>query len=84
MNMKKKNILSLRNEWKTVGEADKTHRTDLGKCIHLYDETKGNNETQALSAENCLRQVQENRQLIIKEEGSKEDGQEEADVKNKC
>ena len=30
----------------------------------------------------CLRQVQENRQIIIKEEGSKEeDEQEEADVK---
>ena len=42
------------------------------------------NETQALSTENCLRQVQENRQVIIKEEGSKdEDGQEEADVKIK-
>ena len=32
----------------------------------------------------CLGQVQENRQIIIKEEGSKEeDRQEEADVKNK-
>ena len=37
---------------------------------------------QALSIENCLRQVQENRHIIIKEEGSKEeDRQEEADVK---
>ena len=31
-------------------EVDKTDRTDLGKCMHLYDEKKGNNETQALSA----------------------------------
>ena len=63
-------------------KVDKTDRTDLGKCIHLCDETEGNNETQALSTENCLRQVQDNRQIIIKEEGSKEeDRQEEADVK---
>ena len=35
-----------------------------------------------LSTENCLHQVQENRQIIIKEKGSKEeDRQEEADVK---
>ena len=61
---------------------DKTDRTELGKCIHLYDETQGNNETQVLSTENCLRQVQENRHIIIKEEGNKEeDRQEEADVK---
>jgi len=81
----KENILFLSNEWTTVGEVDKTDRTDLGKCIHLYDEKKGNNETQALSAENCLRLVQGKRQIIIKEEGSKEeDRQEEADVKNKC
>ena len=46
----------------TTGEADKTDRTDLGKGIHLYDETQENNETQALSTENGLRQVQENRQ----------------------
>ena len=59
-----------------------TDRTILGKCIHLYEETQGNNETQALSTEKCLRQVQESRQIIIKEEGSKEeDRQEESDVK---
>ena len=59
-----------------------TKLIELGKCIHLYDETQGNNETQALSAENCLRLVQGKRQIIIKEEGSKEeDRQEEADVK---
>ena len=60
MNMKE-NILFLRNEWTATGDVDKTDRTVLGKCIHLYDETQGNNETQALSTENCLRQVQENR-----------------------
>ena len=48
MNMKE-NILFLRNERTTTGEADKTGRTELGKCIHLYDETEGNKETQALS-----------------------------------
>ena len=41
MNMKE-NILFLRNERTTTGEADKTGRTELGKCIHLYDETQGN------------------------------------------
>ena len=30
-------------------EVDKAEGADLGKCIHLYDETQGNNETQALS-----------------------------------
>ena len=39
----------------------KKNRTDLGKCTHLYDEPHGNKETQALLAENCLRQVQEDR-----------------------
>ena len=58
MNMKEI-ILFLKNEWTTTGEVDKTDRTELGKCIHLYDETQGNNETQALSTENCLRKVQE-------------------------
>ena len=58
MNMKE-NIIFLRNEWTSTGEVDKTDRTELGKCIHLCDETQGNNETQALSTENCLRQVQE-------------------------
>ena len=78
----KENILFLRNEWTTTGEVDKTDRTELGKCIHLYDEIQGNKETQVLSTENSLRQMRENRQLIIKEEGSKEeDRQEEADVK---
>ena len=78
MNMKE-NILFLRNEWTTTGEVDKTDRTELGKCIHLYDEAQGNDETQPLSTENCLRQVQEKQT-----EGSKEeDRQEEADVKKK-
>ena len=48
MNMKE-NILFLRNEWTTTGEVDKTDKTELGKYIHLYDITQGNNETQALS-----------------------------------
>ena len=60
MNMKE-NILFLRNEWTTADEVDKTDRTDLGKCTHLYDETEGNNETQVLSTENCLCHVQEDR-----------------------
>ena len=60
MNMKE-NILFLRNEWTTADEVDKTDRTDLGKCTHLYDETEGNNETQVLLTENCLCQVQEDR-----------------------
>ena len=82
MNMKEEKYIFLRNEWTTTGEVDKTDRTELGKFIHGYDVTQGNDETQALSTENCLRQVQENRQIIIKEEGSKEeDRQEEADVK---
>ena len=38
MNMKE-NILFLRNEWTATGEVDKTDRTELGKCIHLYDVT---------------------------------------------
>ena len=81
MNMKE-NILFIRNEWTTTGEVDKTDRTELEKCSHLYDITQGNKEIQALSAENFLRQVQENRQIIINEEGSKKDGrQDEADVK---
>ena len=41
------------------GEVDKTDRTELGKCIHLYDEIQENKETQALLTENCLRQMQE-------------------------
>ena len=62
------------------------NRTDLGEYIHIYNETQGNYktqgnyETQALSTENCLLQVQEDRRITIKEEGSKEDdGQEGAD-----
>ena len=43
MNMKE-NILFLRNEWKPTGDVDKTDRTDLGKCIHLYDEKQGNKQ----------------------------------------
>ena len=58
MNMKE-NIPFLKNEWTTTGEADKTDRIELGKCIHLYDVTQGNKETQALSMENFLRQMQE-------------------------
>ena len=58
MNMKE-NILFLRNEWTTTSEVDKTDRTELGKCIYLYDETQGDNERQVLSTENCLRQVQQ-------------------------
>ena len=82
MNMKE-NILFLRNEWTTTCDVEKTDGTDLGKCIHLYNETQGNKETQVLSTENWLRQVQENWQIIIKEEGSKKDGrQEDADVKS--
>ena len=53
MNMKE-NILFVRNGRTTTGEVDKTDRTELGKCIHLYNVTQGNNETQALSTENCL------------------------------
>ena len=59
MNMKE-NILFLGNEWTTTDEVDKTDRTELRKCIHLYNVAQGNNETQALSTENCLRQMQEN------------------------
>ena len=44
MNMKE-NILFLRNERTTTGEVDKTGRTELGKCIHLYDVTQGNIST---------------------------------------
>jgi len=52
--------LILMDEWTTAGEADKNRNlTDPGKCTHLYDETQGNRETQALSTEKCLRQVQE-------------------------
>ena len=58
MNMKE-NVLFLRNEWTTTDEVDKTDSIEPGKCIHLYDETQGNKETQALSTENCLLQVQE-------------------------
>ena len=79
MNMKE-NIPFLRNERTTTGEVDKTGRTELGKCIHLYDVTHGKNETQALSTENCLRQMQEKLIIIIKEEGSKE----EEDKKKLC
>ena len=35
-----------------------SNRMAWEKCTHLYGETKGNNETQTLSTENCLRQVQ--------------------------
>ena len=55
----KENILFLRNVWTTTGEVDKNDRTELVKYIHLYEVTQGNKETQALSTENCLRQMQE-------------------------
>ena len=58
MNMKE-NIIFLRNEWTPTGEVDKTDRPELGKRIHLYDVTQGNKETQALSTETFLRQMQE-------------------------
>ena len=70
---RKENILFLRNEWTTAGEVDKTDRTDLGKCTHLYDETQGNKEIQALSTEICLRQVLEDRQIKKKESEKKID-----------
>ena len=35
------------SECATTGEVDTTDRTDLGKCIHLYDETQGNKNTSA-------------------------------------
>ena len=38
----------MKENWATTGEVDKTVRTELGKRIHLYDETEGNNETSAL------------------------------------
>ena len=47
---------------------------------NVFTYTTKHNETQALSTEKCLRQVQENRRIIIKE-GSK--GEEETDVKQK-
>ena len=43
MNMKE-NILFLRNEWTTTGDVDKTDSTELGKCIHLCDETQENRQ----------------------------------------
>ena len=51
---------------------------------NVFTYTTKHKETtkQALSTEKCLRQVQENRQIIIKKEGRKEeDRQEESDVK---
>ena len=36
-----------------------------------------NNETQVLSTENCLYQLQEDRWITIKEEGSKEEDRQE-------
>ena len=62
----------------------------LVRLTKLIEQIQGNvftyrtkhKETQALSTENCLRQVQE-KYIILKEEGSKEeDRQEETDVKN--
>ena len=51
-----------------LGMHSEENGTDLGKRTHLNDETEGNNETQALATENCLRQVQEGRSIIMKEE----------------
>ena len=82
MNMKE-NILFLRNESTATGEVDKTDRTELVKCTHLYDITQGNKETQALSTKNCLCQMQE-KYIIIKEEGRKEEDRQEADVNFCC
>ena len=50
--------------------------------VFIYDETQGNNETQALSTKKeSFFRCKKNRQIIIKEDGSKEeDRQEEADV----
>ena len=78
----KENVLFLRNEWTTTGQADKTDKTELRKCIHLYNVTQGNKETSAFdrkfSSSNARKII-----IILKEEGSKEeDRQEEADVKN--
>ena len=42
MNMKEFVLLFLRNESTTTGEINKTDRTELGKCIHLYDVIQGN------------------------------------------
>jgi len=68
MNMKE-NILLLRNERTTTGEVDKTGRTELGKCIHLYDVTQGNTSVfdRKLSSSNARKIDRE----IITEEGSK-------------
>ena len=77
----KENILFLRNDPTTTGEVDKTDRTELGKCIHLYDVTQGNTSAfdRKLFSSNA-RKID----IIIKEEGNKEENrQEEADVKKK-
>ena len=55
-----------------------TNRIAWEKCTHLYGETKGNNETQTLSTENFLRQVQEDRQ---KKEAKKTDKKEQNKTK---
>ena len=54
---------------------DKTDRTELGKCIHLYDETQGNNETQGnTSAFDRKLSLSGARKIDNKkEEGSKEE-----------
>ena len=57
----KENIIFWGRVTPTAVEVDKTDRTDLGKYTHLYNETQGNKETQVLSTENCLHQVQEDR-----------------------
>ena len=40
MNTKELFFFLLRNEWTNAGEADRTDKTDLAKCTHLYDEKK--------------------------------------------
>ena len=69
----KLNSLQRLNGQATTGEVDKTDRTVIGKCIHLYDETLGNKETPALSTENSLSGTKE-------EESKEEDRQEESDL----
>ena len=49
-------------------QREKKKRTDLRRCNRLYDETQGNKETQPLSTENCLHQVQEEEEEEEEEE----------------
>ena len=83
MNMKE-NILFLRDNRTATGEVDKTDRTDLGKC--LYSPIRRNTrkqENKRFRQKSFFVKCKENRQIIIKEQGSiEEDRQEEADVKH--